>query len=192
VTKTLVFLVEEPSAEQMLYAIMPRLLEATGNSDNVAYKVLVFQGKSDLEKKLLRRLKGWRKPASRFVIMRDQDSGDCRVIKEKLLQLCQEAGKSDCLVRIACHELESFYLGDLAAVEAGLSLKGLSQRQRQTNYRAPDSVASPSQELIRITGKRYLKVAGSRAISRHLDLDNNKSRSFNVLIQGIRRLIEGD
>jgi hypothetical protein len=190
VTKTVVFLVEEPSAEQMLAALMPRLLETTGNSNNVAYKVLVFQGKSDLEKKLCRRLKGWRKPASRFVIIRDQDSGDCRVIKEKLLQLCQAAGKSDCLVRIACHELESFYLGDLAAVEAGLSLNGLSQRQRQKKYRTPDSVASPSQELIRITGRRYQKVAGSRAISRHLDLDNNKSHSFNVLIEGIKRLIE--
>jgi hypothetical protein len=190
VTKTLVFLVEEPSAEQMLDALMPRLLEATGNSDNVAYQILPFQGKSDLEKKLCRRLRGWRKPVTRFVIIRDQDSGDCRMIKEKLLQLCQEAGKSDCLVRIACHELESFYLGDLAAVEAGLSLNGLSQRQRQKKYRAPDSVASPSQELIRITGKSYQKVAGSRAISRHLDLDNNKSHSFNVLIEGIRRLIE--
>ena len=189
-TKTLVFLVEEESAEQMLSVIMPRLLEATGNADNVAYQILPFEGKSDLEKKLCRRLRGWRKPVTRFVIIRDQDSGDCRMIKEKLLQLCQEAGKSDCLVRIACHELESFYLGDLAAVEAGLSLNGLSQRQRQKKYRAPDSVASPSQELIRITGKRYQKVAGSRAISRHLDLENNKSHSFNVLIEGIRRLIE--
>ena len=43
--------------------------------------------------------------------------------------------------------------------------------------------------LVRITLKRYQKVAGSRAISRHLDLDNNKSHSFNVLIEGIRRLI---
>ncbi|MCL5123682.1 MAG: DUF4276 family protein [Deltaproteobacteria bacterium] len=189
-TKTLVFLVEEESAEQMLSVIMPRLLEATGNADNVAYQILPFEGKSDLEKKLCRRLRGWRKPVTRFVIIRDQDSGDCRMIKEKLLQLCQEAGKSDCLVRIACHELESFYLGDLAAVEAGLSLNGLSQRQRQKKYRAPDSVASPSQELIRITGKRYQKVAGSRAISRHLDLENNKSHSFNVLVDGIRRLIE--
>ena len=189
-TKTLVFLVEEPSAEQMLSAIMPRLLEVTQNTDNLAYKILVFKGKSDLEKKLLRRLRGWRKPESRFVIIRDQDSGDCHVVKEKLLQLCKAAGKPDCLVRIACHELESFYLGDLAAVEAGLSVNGLSQRQSREKYRSPDSVASPSQELIRITGKRYQKVAGSRAISRHLDLDNNKSRSFNVLIEGIRRLIE--
>ncbi len=188
--KTLVFLVEEPSAEQMLDVLLPRLLEATGNSDNVAYQILPFQGKSDLEKKLCRRLRGWRKPVTRFVIIRDQDSGDCRMIKEKLLQLCQEAGKPDCLVRIACHELESFYLGDLAAVEAGLSLNGLSQRQRQKKYRAPDSVARPSQELIRITGKCYQKVAGSRAISRHLDLENNKSHSFNVLIEGIKRLIE--
>ena len=189
-TKTLVFLVEEPSAEQMLDALMPRLLEATGNSDNVAYQILPFQGKSDLEKRLSKRIRGWKRPTSAFVVIRDQDSGDCRVVKERLLQLCQEAGKPDCLVRIACHELESFYLGDLAAVEAGLSLNGLSQRQRQKKYRAPDSVASPSRELIRITGKRYQKVAGSRAISRHLDLDNNKSHSFNVLIEGIKRLIE--
>ena len=189
-TKTLVFLVEEPSAEQMLSAIMPRLLEVTQNTDNLAYKILVFKGKSDLEKKLLRRLRGWRKPESRFVIIRDQDSGDCRLVKEKLIQLCKAAGKPDCLVRIACHELESFYLGDLAAVEAGLSVNGLGQRQRRKKYRAPDSIASPSHELKRLTEKRYQKISGSRSISPHLDLDNNKSRSFNVLIEGIRRLIE--
>ncbi len=45
---------------------------------------------------------------------------------------------------------------------------------------------------MQITGKRYQKVAGSRAISPHLDLKHNKSHSFNVLIQGIMRLIEND
>ncbi len=44
------FFVEEESAEQMLSVIMPRLLEATGKADNVAYQILPFQGKSDLEK----------------------------------------------------------------------------------------------------------------------------------------------
>ena len=49
---------------------------------------------------------------------RDKDSGDCRSIKRKMAQKVQNSGKMDkTLIRIACHELESFYLGDLSAVE---------------------------------------------------------------------------
>jgi hypothetical protein len=58
-------------------------------------------------------------PDSFFVVLRDQDSGDCLEIKERLMALCGRAGKEDALVRIACRELESFYLGDLKAVERG-------------------------------------------------------------------------
>jgi len=43
--------------------------------------------------------------------------------------------------------------------------------------------------LEKLTGNAYQKVSGSRAIGPHLDLDANTSRSFNVLVAGIRRLI---
>jgi len=98
-----VFLLEEPSAQDFLQGVLPGLLP-TG----VTAHFLVFEGKQDLEKQLLKRLKGWLRPNSRFIIMRDQDSGDCRVIKQRLQALCAAAGRPDAVVRIACRELEAF------------------------------------------------------------------------------------
>jgi len=112
--KTLVFFLEEPSAKEMLTALLPKILPPEIDS-----RFIVFQGKQDLEKNLLKRLRGWRVPESGFIVLRDQDSGDCHTIKRKLSVICSEAEK-EVLVRIACHEMESFYLGDLSAVEKGL------------------------------------------------------------------------
>lgn len=114
----------------------------------------------------------------------------CHVIKQRLLELCTQAGKGDALIGVACHEIESFYLGDLAAVEKGLNLKGLSDKQVNSKYKNPDNLGNPSGELVKLTKGEYQKVAGSRAIGPHLDLANNRSHSFNVLIKGIRGLFE--
>lgn len=101
--RTVLFCLEEPSAKEMLRGILPRLLPP-----GVTPRYLVFRGKQDLEKQLVKRLRGWRQPNTTFVVMRDQDSGDCKIIKEKLTNLCVEAGRDTALIRIACHELESF------------------------------------------------------------------------------------
>ena len=68
-------------------------------------------------------------PESRFVVLCDQDSADCRTVKKGLVRKCHDAGKDKAFVRIACRELESWYLGDLTAVEAGLGIKNLSRLQ---------------------------------------------------------------
>ena len=92
-------------------------------------------------------------------------------------------------MRIACHELETFYLGDLAAVEQGLGLSGLAKQQPSSKFRSPDHLANPAEELGKLTKARYQKLAGSRAISPHLRLDGrNASVSFCALIAGVRRL----
>ncbi len=129
-------------------------------------------------------------PDSAFVVLRDKDSGDCRRIKANLVELCQRANKSHALVRIACHELESWYLGDLQAVEQGLDFHGLARKQGSRKYRVPDRLANPAQELERMTNKRYQKVTGSRKIGPYLSPDANRSHSFNVFVSGIRRLTE--
>ena len=102
--KMLVFFLEEPSAEEMLKGVLPKILPS-----HVIPRYIVFEGKQDLEKQLERRLKHWKTPNTRFLVMRDQNSGDCRVIKQNLLDKCRVAHKPDTIVRIACHELESFY-----------------------------------------------------------------------------------
>ncbi len=78
---TLVFCLEEPSAKEMLRGLLPKLLP-----DDVTPRFVVFKGKQDLEKQLVKRLRGWRKPNSRFIVMRDQDAGDCHDVKDKLVR----------------------------------------------------------------------------------------------------------
>lgn len=54
-----VFMLEEPSAEDFLRAIIPNYL-----GDGVTAHFLVFEGKQDLEKQLVRKLRGWVLPIS--------------------------------------------------------------------------------------------------------------------------------
>ena len=179
----LVFFLEEPSAKAMLEGVLPRLLP-----DQVAVRYVVFDGKSDLEKRLPIRLRAWQNPNARFLVLRDQDIGDCRVIKARIQKLCADAGKPETLVRIACHELESFYLGDLAAVGQAIGPKNLARQQSKSAYRDPDRLNSAAHELKRLA-PTYQKLAGSRAIGPLMDLNANCSVSFNQLLSGIRKII---
>ena len=183
--RELVFLLEEPSAKAMLESLLPRLLD-----QDIQFRCIPFEGKQDLEKQLVRKIRAYQNTQARFIVMRDQDSNpDCNAIKSRLLSLCQEAGKAEkCLVRIACKELESFYLGDLQAVEQALKLKGLAKQQQIKKFRTPDELGSPSKELRALTKQKYEKVAGSRAIGQYLCLDNQRSTSFHHLVLAIRRL----
>jgi hypothetical protein len=180
----LVFFLEEPSARELLNGLLPRCLPAT-----TTYRLVVFEGKQDLEKRLGMRLRAWQNAQARFVVLRDKDSGNCVQIKSRLVGICQQSGQPDALVRIACHELESWYLGDLRAVEVGLEVSGLAGRQGSAKFRTPDHLANPVQELKRLA-PTYQKVAGSRAIGRHLSLEENRSHSFNVFLSGIQRIVE--
>lgn len=182
---TLVFCLEELSAKEMLQGILPKLLP-----EHVTPRFIVFEGKQDLEKQLVRKMRLWNQPGEVcFIVLRDKDAGDCRKIKQNLLKKCQEANRPDAIVRIACHELESFYLGDLRAVEQGLGLKGLANKQGQRQYRDPDNFSSSANKLSKLTNNFYDKVSGSRAISRHLNVDSNCSRSFNILVKAIRKTV---
>ena len=183
--KELVFLLEEESAKSMLLGLLPRLLDP-----QVQPRLMVFEGKQDLEKQLIKRLRGYMNPQARFIVLRDQDSTpDCKVVKARLLGLCAQAGRQAVsLVRIACHELESFYLADLRAVEVALGVTGLARHQSSARFRRADRVQSPSRELGKLTHGAYQKVSGSRLLGPHLDLANDRSASFKNLIAGVRRL----
>jgi hypothetical protein len=185
--RNLVCLLEEPSAKEMLMGVLPRILPKA-----IQCIYIVFEGKQDLEKQLVRKLKLWLAPNSAFLIMQDQDAADCNKVKANLKKLCCEASKPDTLVRIACHELESYYFGDLNAVEKGLCLRNITMFHNKARYRIPDNIINPSLELKKITDGRYQKVIGSRNIAPHLSLENNTSHSFNVLISGIKNLFLPD
>lgn len=166
----------------MLKGLAPRIVPET-----VAIRYIVFEGKQDLERNIGRRIRFWRAPNTAFIVLRDQDSSDCQLLKRRLISICREAGRSDTVVRIACRELESWYFGDLRAVEEGLRVEDLQRHGRSSKYRIADEIGSPARELGRITGGKYQKIDGSRAIGPLLSTNANTSRSFQVFVEGVRR-----
>ncbi len=184
--KELVFLLEEPSARALLEGLMPRLGVVLP-----PIRYIVFEGKSDLDRNLGRRVRRYLNPDAHFFVIRDQDAApDCRVVKGRLAEACHAMGRSAVTIRILCRELEAVYLADLRAVELALGLRGLASRQNEARFRTPDRVASPARELAALTKGRYQKVGGSRAIGHLLDLENTRSASFRVLVSSLRRLCE--
>jgi len=183
--KELVFLLEEVSAKAMLESLLPRILHP-----DIRTRFIAFDGKQDLERQMLKRLRGYVNPQARFIILRDQDSApDCVALKAKLTEHCQQAGQAEkTLVRIACKELETYYLADLPAVEQALNLDKIAQLQGSSKFRSPDRLGNPSKELETLTKGAYQKVSGSREIGKHLDTANERSPSFKNLVKGIRRM----
>jgi hypothetical protein len=157
----------------------------------VVCRFIPQEGKKDLEKSIPRKLRAWHGAAVRFVVVRDKNSGDCRVVKRNLLKLCAQGRRPETLVRIVCHHLESWFLGDLAAVETAFGLRGIAKRQSQRKFSAPDKLANAEQELRRLA-PIYQKVGGSRLIAPHMNVRQNKSRSFQVFISGICRFAQSE
>ena len=181
----LVFLLEEPSIAEVLEAILPRILPP-----EIAYRLVPHEGKQDLEKSIPRKLRAWRDPQVRFVVVRDQDSADCQEVKARLLDLCRSAGRPNTLVRIVCRELEAWFLGDLAAVEKAYKNRRTARLQQKASYREPDRLNGAKRELKRLVPE-YQPRSGARSIAPHLNLDANCSRSFQVFLRGIRDLTAG-
>ena len=180
--RLLIALVEEPSTALFLKAVLPPVLP-----DGVCLKCVTFQGKQDLEKGIAFKIRHWQTPDTKFLVIRDRDSEDCRTVKERLVSICRKTGRDDVLVRIACGELESFFLGDLKAV--ALAFKKKVPSQKSAKFRDPDQLGNASQELGRILNSSEQKLNWARKISPHLALDgSNCSHSFNVLLSGIRKL----
>lgn len=183
--RELVFLLEEASAKAMLESFLPRILHP-----DIWPRFIPFEGKQDLERQMLKRLRGYVNPRARFIVLRDQDNApDCVALKAQLIERCRQAGRHDkTLVRIACTELETYYLADLSAVEQGLKVNNLVGLQPSAKFRSPDRLGNPSKELAALTKGAYQKVSGSREIGKYLDAGNERSASFKNLVKGIRRM----
>lgn len=180
---TLVFLVEEKSMKCFLDGILPRILP-----EGVLYITIAHEGKSDLQKSIPHKLRGWTTPDVKFVIVQDQDSNDCRKLKQRLVELCENSGK-EVLVRIACHELEAWYFGDMNAVSQAYH-KDLESIKRKKLYRVPDNIINPKKELQKILPE-HQQILGAKKIAAYIDVGNNSSTSFNVFVEGVQRLCGG-
>lgn len=178
----LIFLLEERSMKEVLSIIVPKILPAHYQAVFIDH-----QGKTDLHNSIRRKLRSWREPDSHFVIVHDKDSSDCVALKQQLLAEAVAAGRPDTLIRIACTELESWFLGDLRAIELAFELqKPINANKRK--FRNPDALSNAKEELKKIV-PTYQQIAGSAAIARHMDICNNNSFSFRIFLDGLRRIV---
>jgi hypothetical protein len=182
----LVFLLEEPSMKNVLEALLPQIIP-----EDITYICIAHQGKQDLTKSIPTKIKAFQsEPKPRFIILHDQDSNDCQQLKTELREICQTAGANNVLIRIICHELESWFLGDLAAVEVAYNLpkNSISKQQNKRKYRDPDHLGAAKQDLKNLV-KEYYAGTHSKKIAPYLSLTDNKSHSFQIFIQGIQKLL---
>ena len=123
----------------------------------------------------------------RFVIVRDQNGGDCRATKKRLSRLCVEAGRTDVIVRIVCRELEAWYLGEPDALADAYGNDKLRGIEKQARFRNPDAVVRPSDVVSRLV-PGFEKISGARLLGARLTREGNRSRSFQVLLDGLDRI----
>lgn len=98
-----------------------------------------------------------------------------------------EAGHPKTLIRTPCHELESWFLGDLAAIDKVFGTN-LQKLQNKRKFCDPDKLANAKEELKKYVN-HYQQISGARAIALQMSLTNNRSHSFRVFISGILKLL---
>ncbi|MDZ7617777.1 MAG: DUF4276 family protein [Patescibacteria group bacterium] len=176
----LVFLVEEPSMKDFLDGFLPRVLPV-----ELPFQVIPHQGKSDLQQSIPRKLRAWREPGVRFIVLMDQDSGDCAVIKSRLQDQCRAGQRDDTIVRIVCRELEAWFIGDLPALDQALGSR-LQQSRGRAFKRDPDTIGGPAGELAQAY-PAFQKRATARAIAPFITTDpaQNRSHSFGVFVRAL-------
>ena len=186
----LVFMLEEESAKHLLKELLPRILsEFQSETQTVTYQLIPHQGKGDLQKSIPIKLRAWLTPNTFFIILHDQDSHDCRKLKQKLKQLCVQNNKHEPLIRIVCQELEAWYFGDLDAVEKAFPSFRASKYKNKRRFKNPDAINKPSEELKWIV-RDFSKRIAAREVPRHMNIDKNTSTSFNHLIGGLQNLVK--
>lgn len=165
----------------LLDGLLPRVFP------DIRFLCVPHEGKQDLERSVPRKLRAWREPGVRFVVIRDNDGSDCTALKQGLVTLCSKGGRNDTLVRIVCQELEAWYLGEPDALAEAFGKEALRGIGRRAQFREVDAVQQPSAALERLVPE-FQKVSGARRMARFLSRERNQSSSFQVLLAGIDRL----
>lgn len=185
-------LVEEPSAEAILRALLPRFLA------DVTFEVYPHEGKRDLLRKLPSRLRGyakWLPEHVRIIVLVDRDDDDCRDLKQRLEETAEAAGVATrsrnanhfaVVNRIAIEELEAWYFGDWNAVRDCYP-KVSAAIPSNSKYRSSDSIAGGTWEAFERVLQRsgYMtgglrKIEAARAIGERMTPATNTSPSFRA------------
>ena len=191
------FLLEEPSAEALLEALVPRLL-----GPEVTFALHPFQGKHDLMAKLPARLRAYPTwlphvygDAWCIVVLRDEDREDCRAVKREMERIASDAGLVTrtavregapspfrVVNRIAIEEIEAWYFGDVDALHTVFPEVPITLAARE-GFRNPDAIGGGTAEALeRLLATRYPTGLPKREVARivgpHLAPERNRSGSF--------------
>ncbi len=184
-------LVEERSMQVFLNGLLPRVLP-NGYTLGGNCFVYAHEGKSDLQKRLPNRIKAYLNYPEQvhLIIIHDQDSSDCVELKRRIERLIQQEDSSiRYLVRIACRELENWYLGDLGSVERLYPSSRASRlNPKSRKYRDVDKLTG-SQEM-KLLSREFSKTACATAMGEIIDIENNQSNSFRQLISGLDKILK--
>ena len=208
-------LVEDQSGSIVLETVLKKILGENNHLHSwrmIPYKSLGripkdLRGVTDPHRRILldrlpNLLRGYGKSlqeGSAVIVVVDLDQKNCVDFKQELLNVlnaCDPAPKT--LFRIAIEESEAWLLGDRDAVKLAYP----AARDAVLNGYVQDSVCGTWEVLadaVYIGGSARLKRSAYREtgrvkcewaekISIHMDVDENKSKSFQVLVDGIRNL----
>jgi len=186
-------LVEEPSMETALRALLPHVL------DGPSFQIYQYQCKDDLLKKLPSRLKGyakWLPIDHRIVVAVDRDDEDCFDLKQRLERMATTAGLRtrtenggppyQIVNRVVIEELEAWYFGDWNAVRTAYP-RVSATTPSQAKYRDPDDIKGGTWEAFERVLQRagyfqtgLRKIEAAAAIAAHWSPGQNRSKSFQL------------
>ena len=168
-------LVEEPSAEEALSLLIPKIV-----GDKASFAIHSFGDKQTLLREIGSRLKAyaqWMPADWRIVILVDRDDDDCQKLKARLELAAKDASLSTKTVashknrirvinRIAIEELEAWFFGDVQALTAAypkVSLKLI----KKAAYRDADRPVRQGSVQYRLTSFRFVPTLGALRAGGH-------------------------
>lgn len=197
--------VEEPSAEEVLKELLPKII-----GDKATFRIINYRGKHNLLTKLPVRFRAYAARISsgedlKLAVLVDCDDDDCHVLKDFLERTAIGAGLTtkaapastgDFVVvnRLAIEELEAWFIGDAKAVRAAFPAVG--RFEAKAPFRDPDGVPGGTwQAFHRLLDRHgiyrgfYPKIDAARRIAPHMRVSTNRSPSFQMFCAGIEALV---
>lgn len=198
-------LTEEPSMERALSILLPKIL-----GPGHVWKIRSLRGKSQLLGGLQNLLAGYaywaRAGGTKVVVLVDRDDDDCLRLKKFMEDAAKNVGLSThgnggegeevtVLNRIVVEELESWFLGDADALRTAYPRlpAGL---EHQRKFRDPEAVPGGAWEGLQDLLQRHgyfsaglVKQVVAAEIARHMNVETNRSQSFQAFRDGLRRLV---
>jgi len=212
-------LVEDASGAVVVDAALQRILPGTGSGTHT-FRIHAYRGigrippglrpgtparQRILLDQLPRLLRGYGRslpPSAAVVVVVDLDRQNCLEFKQELRTLLEACHPHPVtLFRIAIEEIEAWLLGDVEALKAAYP----RARQDVLDAYEPDSICGTWEVLadavdqggaqrLRDLGWPHIGAAKHRwaaDIAPHLDVERNRSKSFRVFRDGVRRLVTG-